>query len=267
VTAEPGGVDYREADANGVRVLWAEPHGAPADVVLMCLHGGGFVGGSIYTHRKMFAHLAKAAGIRSVSVDYRRTPEHQYPAPLDDAVAVYRWLLDSAGIDAGHIAFVGDSAGGGLAVTTTLRARAEARPAPAALLLLSPWVDLAATGQSLATNRGTDVLFGGATPMDIDGLLAMFLPTGASRTDPLVSPLYADLTGLPPVYLQVGGAEMLVDDSRAFAQRAGIAGVDVRLDVFDGQQHTFQMMAGRAPEADEAVERLAAWVRSRLGIG
>jgi len=267
VTAEPGGVDYREVEANGLRVLWAEPHGASADRVLLCLHGGGFVGGSIFTHRKLFAHLAKATGVRAVSVDYRRTPEHQFPAPLDDATAVYHRLLDSAGIDAGRIVFVGDSAGGGLAVTTALRARAEGRPLPAAMLLLSPWVDLAATGPSLATNRGTDVLFGGDTPMNIDGLIAMFLPAGVQSTDPRVSPLYADLVGLPPVYLQVGGAEMLLDDSRRFAERARGAGVQVRLDVFDGQQHTFQMMAGRAPEADEAVARLAAWVRPRLGIG
>jgi acetyl esterase/lipase len=267
VTAEPGGVDYRESQANGVRVLWAEPHDAPADRVLLCLHGGGFIGGSIYTHRKLFAHLAKAAGARSVSVDYRRIPEHRYPAPLDDATAVYHWLLDSGGIDAGRVAVVGDSAGGGLAVTTTLRARTEGRPPPAALALLSTWVDLTATGPSLVANRGTDILFGGDTPMDVEALLAMFLPPDVQRADPLVSPLYADLAGLPPVYLQVGGAEMLLDDSRRFADRCRRAGVDVRLDVFEGQQHTFQMMAGRAPEADDAVARLAAWIRPHLGTG
>ena len=201
-----------------------------------------------------------------MSVDYRRTPEHQYPAPLDDATAVYHWLLDSVGIEAGRIAVAGDSAGGGLAVTMTLRARTEGRPLPGALLLLSPWVDLAATGPSLATNRGTDVLFGGDTPMNIDGLLAMYLPPRVERTDPLISPMYADLAGLPPAYLQVGGAEMLLDDSRGFAERARHAGVDVRLDVFEGHQHTFQMMAGRAPVADEAVARLALWVRPHLGI-
>jgi monoterpene epsilon-lactone hydrolase len=267
VTAEPGGVDYRETGANGVRVLWAEPHGAPADRVLLCLHGGGFIGGSIYTHRKLFAHLARAAGVRSVSVDYRRAPEHQYPAQSDDATAVYHWLLDAAGVDAGRIAIVGDSAGAGLAVTTALRARAEGRPRPGALLLLSPWVDLASTGASLTANRDLDVLFGGATPMDVEGLLAAFLPPGVPRTDPLVSPLYADLAGLPPLYVQVGGAEMLLDDARGLAERAGRAGVDVRLDVVEDQQHTFQMLAGRAPEADEAVARLAAWVRPHLCVG
>jgi monoterpene epsilon-lactone hydrolase len=266
VTAEPGGVDYIETEADGVRVSWAAPHGAADDRVVLCLHGGGFVGGSIYTHRKLFGHLAKAAGVRALSVDYRRTPEHRYPAPLDDATSAYRWLLESQGVAPGRIVFAGDSAGAGLAVTATLRARAEGRPLPAGLLLLSPWVDLAATGASLVTNRDTDILFGGTTPMDVEGLVAMFLPPSVDRRDPLVSPLYADLTGLPPMYVQVSGAEMLLDDSRRFVERADKAGVDAQLDVFDDQQHTFQMLAGRAPEADDAVAKLATWVRPRLGL-
>ncbi len=266
VTAEPGGVNYVEIEAGGVRALWAEPHGAAADRVLMCLHGGGFIGGSIYTHRKLFAHLARSVGVRALSVDYRRTPEHQYPAPHDDATTVYHWLLDTAGISARHIAFAGDSAGAGLAVTTALRARAEGRPQPAALMLLSPWVDLAGTAPSMITNRDRDVLFGGPTPMNGEALVSMLLPARIDRKDPLVSPLYADLSGLAPAYVQVGGAEMLLDDARRFAERAREAGVKVELDVFADQQHTFQMMAGRAPEADEAIARLSEWVRPHLGL-
>jgi epsilon-lactone hydrolase len=266
LTAEPGGVNYIETEASGVRALWAEPHGAVADRVLLCLHGGGFIGGSIYTHRKMFAHLAKSVGARALSVDYRRTPEHQYPAPHDDAMTAFDWLLDTVGISPQHIAFAGDSAGAGLAVTTALRAQAEGRPQPVALMMLSPWVDLAATAPSLIANRDSDVLFGGPTPMDVEALVSMVLPAGIDRKDPLVSPLYADLSGLPPAYVQVGGAEMLLDDARRFAERAREAGVKVELDVFDDQQHTFQIMAGRAPEADDAIGRLAQWVRPHLGI-
>jgi epsilon-lactone hydrolase len=266
VTAEPGGVDYIEIEADGVRALWAEPHGAVADRVLLCLHGGGFIGGSIYTQRKMFAHLAKVVGVRALSVDYRRTPEYQYPAPQDDAMTAYSWLLDTVGIAAQHIALAGDSAGAGLAVTTALRARAEGRPLPVALILLSPWVDLAATAPSMVTNRDSDVLFGGPTPMNGEALVSKLLPASMDRKDPLVSPLYADLSRLPPAYAQVGGAEMLLHDARRFAERAWAAGVKVELEVFDDQQHTFQMMAGRAPEADEAIVRLSEWVRPHLGL-
>jgi monoterpene epsilon-lactone hydrolase len=266
VAAEPRGVDYLEVDVGGVPAMWIAPHGAGPDRVLLCLHGGGFIGGSMYTHRKLFGHLAKAVGVRALSVDYRRMPEYQYPAPYDDATAAYRWLVEKEGIGADRIAFAGDSAGACLALATALRARGEERPMPAALLLLSPWVDLAGTGETLTTNRGSDILFGGERPMDVHGLVRMFLAGAAQPTEPAVSPLYADLTGLPPAYLQVGSAEMLLDDSRRFAEVAELAGVDVELDVVPEMQHTFQMMAGRAPEADAAISRLAAWPRPRLGM-
>lgn len=262
VTAEPRGVDYLETDAGGVPALWAIPKDAAEDRALLCLHGGGFISGSTYTHRKLFAHLAKAAGVRALSVEYRRTPEFQHPAPLDDAVAAYRWLLE-AGFDAGHVALVGDSAGGGLTVTTTLRARELGLPPAAALLPLSPWFDFELAGDSLVSNQESDVLFG---RMDLAGLVSLFLGETGNRTDPLVNPLHADLAGLPPTYIQVGDAEMLLDDSRRFADLARDAGVDVTLDVFPEQQHTFQMSVGRAPEADDAVGRLASWVRPRLGL-
>lgn len=265
VTAEPGGVDYLEIDAGGVPALWAVPTGWAADRVLLCLHGGGFIGGSMFTHRKLFAHLAKAAGVRALIPHCRRTPEHTHPAPVEDATTAYRWLLDQ-GISADHIAVTGDSAGGGLTVTTMLRARKLGLPTAAALLPISPWVDLEFLGESLVTNRDTDILFGGATPMDLEQLVRMFLGEDGNRKDPLISPLYADISGLPPMYIQVGGAEMLLDDSRRLEEHARKSGLEVRLDVFPGQQHTFQMSAGRDPAADDAIGRQAAWVRPKLGL-
>ncbi len=265
VTAEPGGVDYLEVDAGGVPAMWAVPHGCAADRVLLCLHGGGFVGGSMYTHRKMFAHLAKAAGVRALIPHYRRTPEFQHPAPVEDATAAYAWLLDS-GITPAHIAVTGDSAGGGLCITTMVLARTRGLPLAAALLPISPWTDLVTTGASLVTNRPTDAMFGGDRPMDVGTLVAMFLGPDGDPTDPLANPAHADLTGFPPMYIQAGGAEMLLDDARLLADLAAKHGVEARLDVFPDQQHTFQMSAGRAPEADDAIARLAAWVRPRLGL-
>lgn len=261
LTAEPGGVDYVEADASGLPALWASPKGALDDHVLLCIHGGGFITGSIYTHRKLFAHLAKALGVRALLVSYRLLPEGVHPAPLDDVLAAYRWLLEE-GIDAARVAFVGDSAGGALALATQLRARDERLLLPAATMLLSPWVDLAVTGETMLSNSGNDALF--SKPW-VEQMAATFL-AGADPRDPYASPLYADLTGLPPIYVQVGEHELLLDDSRRLAEAARRAGVDVRIDVFPEQQHTFQMMAGRAPEADDAVRRLAEWARPRLGL-
>jgi acetyl esterase/lipase len=263
VTAEPGGVDYLEREIGGVPVLWAVPAGTAAGPVILCLHGGGYIGGSIYTHRKLFAHLAKAAGARAVLPSYSLTPGRQYPTQLDQCLAVYRGLLDG-GTAAEAIAVAGDSAGGGLTVSVMLRARAEGLPMAAALLPISPWSDLTQSGASIEGNRATDVLFGGEHPMDVHALVGMLLPPGVAPTDPLVSPQFADLTGLPPMYIQVGGAEMLLDDAIGLHAAARKHGVEAELDVEPGEQHTFQMSAGRTAAADAAIARAATWLRQRL---
>jgi epsilon-lactone hydrolase len=263
LTAEPRGVDYLETVAGGRPAMWAVPKRSRPDRVLLCIHGGGFVGGSIYTHRKMFGHLAKATGARALLVDYRLLSEGgAYPVPVDDVGAAYRWLLDQ-GTAASHVAFAGDSVGGWLAVAVQLRARDQGLPLPAAAMLLSPAVDMEVNGESFHTNRDKDPFFGREL---VRGLIRGFLGEAVGPRDPLVNPLHADLTGLGPVYIQVGGDETLLDDARLLDEHAGKAGVDVRLDVFPGMLHTFQMAAGRAPEADDAIRRMADWVRPKLGL-
>ncbi|MFC4049004.1 alpha/beta hydrolase [Actinomadura syzygii] len=262
LTAEPRGVDYIEVDAGGLPAMWLVPRHCVQDRVLLCLHGGGFVGGSIYTHRKMFGHLAKAAGVRALIVDYRLAPAHIHPAQVDDATDAYRWLLDQ-GIDPAHIAFTGDSSGGLLAITAQLRARERGLPLPAAAMPFSPWTDMEVAGESYQTNQDKDPFFYSET---VRMLAATFLGEGGDPRDPLASPLHADLAGLGPIYIQVGGDETLLDDARMLDEHARKAGVDVRLDVFPGMQHTFQMAAGRAPEADDAIGRMAGWVGPRLGL-
>ena len=263
LTAEPRGVDYIETRAAALSALWAVPKDCAEDRVLLCMHGGGFVGGSIYSHRKLFAHLAKAAGARALVFEYRLAPENIHPAPVDDALTAYRWLLEQ-GVDPAHVAFAGDSSGGGLALAAQLRAREQGLPLPAAALLISPWVDMQQSGESYKSNWATDAFFYKEL---VDGLAAMFLGPDGNATDPLASPLYADLAGLAPMSIQVGGDETLLDDSRSLADRARAAGVVVELAIFPGQQHTFQMTAGRAEEADEAIRALGAWVRPKLGLG
>jgi monoterpene epsilon-lactone hydrolase len=262
VTAEPGGVDYAETDAGGVPAMWATPKGCAETRVLLCAHGGGYVTGSMYTHRKVYAHVAKAIGCRALIVNYRRAPENIHPGPVDDMVASYKWLLDQ-GIEPKHVALIGDSAGGGLAVTTILRAREKGLPLPAATMPLSPWLDMEAGGETFETNRAQDVL----VTRDVIGVMAgTFLGEGGDRKHPLANPLLADLRGLPPMYIQTGGDETLLSDSRDLAEHARKSGVDVTLEVVPEMQHVFQFLAGVAPEADAAIARLANWVRPRLGL-
>jgi acetyl esterase/lipase len=263
LTAEPRGVDYLETEVDGLPAMWAVPKRANTHRVLLCLHGGGFVGGSVYTHRKMFGHLAKAAGVRALLVGYRLLPEGGgYPVPVDETTAAYRWLLDQ-GTAAGHIAFAGDSVGGWLAITAQLRAREQGLPLPAAAALISPLADMEANGESYETNQDKDPFFRREL---VRGLIRNFLGETGDLRDPLANPLYADLTGLGPVYIQAGGDEALLDDARRLDEHARKAGVDARLDIFPGMLHTFQMAAGRAPEADEAIRGMAGWVRPRLGV-
>jgi len=256
VTAEPRGVDYLEVSAGGVPAMWLSPHGAARDRVIVALHGGGFIGGSLYTHRKMYGHLAKAAGVRVLLATYRLAPGHRYPAQIEDAVTAYRWVVGQ-GVTA---ALAGDSSGGGLALQVALRV-----PGAAALLLLSPWIDMdpAQAASSYETNAATDRVF--TRPM-VQGLIGQYLPEGVSGVDPAVNAFFADLSGLPPIYVQVGGDETGLGDSERLAALAEKAGVETRLDVFPGRLHTFQMAAGRSPGADDAIGRFAAWVRPKMGL-
>jgi acetyl esterase/lipase len=262
LTAEPRAVDYVETEAAGLPAMWITPKQSVADRVLLCIHGGGFLGGSIYTHRKLFGHLAKATGARALVFDYRLAPAHNHPTQVDDATDVYRWLLDQ-GIRSDHVAFTGDSAGGGLTITTQLRARERGLPLPAATMPFSPWVDMEAADESYDTNRDRDPFFLREAVRQFAG---MFLGPDGDPRDPLASPVHADLRGLGPIYIQAGGDETLVGDARQLAAHARANGVEVRIDVFPGMLHTFQMAAGRAPEADDAIRRMAAWLRPKLGL-
>lgn len=262
LAADPGGVDYLEADVGGTPCLWAVPAGCSEDRVLLSLHGGGCVTGSRFSHRKMFAHIAKAAGCRAIIVDYARAPEAQAPSQVNESLKVYEWLLDQ-GIKPGHIATVGDSAGGNLCTAVVLAARDKGLALPAAVMPLSPWYDMEATGGTFTSNAEVDRLVSREISL---GMSQMYIGE-VSAQDPLVNPLHADYKGFPPTYIQVGGHEALLDDSLRATERAKAAGVDIQCDVFPEMQHVFQFMAGRAPEADDAIQRLAAWVRPKLGLG
>jgi acetyl esterase/lipase len=203
----------------------------------------------------MFGHLARAAGVETLVVEYGLVPEHVYPSQLDTVTAAYRWLLDGG---ATRVAVTGDSCGATLALALAVRARDEGLPLPASLMLISAWTDLEATGGSY--DGGSDPFF----TRDVVRKLGAGYLAGGDPRDPLAAPLYADPRGLPPTYFQAGAEESLLDDSRLLADRMRQAGVDVRLDEFADQVHSFQMAAGRSAVADEAIGRAASWLRSTL---
>jgi acetyl esterase/lipase len=260
VTGEPEGVTYQPVDAGGVPAEWTMPAGADPDRVLLYLHGGGYSVGSIASHRKLVGHLAKAAGVRALSVEYRLAPEHPFPAGLDDAVTAFSWLLES-GYGASHIGVGGDSAGGGLALATALALRERGLPAPGALVLLSPWTDLASTGASIEGNVGKDLML---RRIEGDDPGIGWYVGDNDVKNPLISPLYADFAGLPPFIVHVGGSELLLDDSTRLAERASAAGCEVTIEVWPEMQHVFQIAAGNVPESDSSVAKLGAWLSNTL---
>jgi monoterpene epsilon-lactone hydrolase len=261
LTTEPGGVDYVEATFGDSTALWVRPKLAAEDRVMLYLHGGGYVGGSIWTHRKLVGHLAKAIGCHALLATYDYAFQSKFPRQVEQAAAAFEWLAEQ-GIRPEHMIGAGDSAGAGLIVAAAMTLRDAGRPLPAAILSISGWHDLSASGLSYQANREKDVFFQKAT---VEMLAAQVLG-GVDARHPFASPVFADLTGLPPICLQAGEDETLLDDSRTLADRATAAGVEVRLEVFPGMLHSFQMMAGRAPEADDAIGRLARWVRPKLGL-
>jgi len=255
----PEGTRSEPFDAGCVRAEWLAGPGADADRVLLYLHGGGYIIGSIATHRALAARIAAAAGVRALILEYGLAPERPFPQGLHDAVAAYDSLL-SSGVDPRRIALGGDSAGGGLAVSTLLALRDSGRPLPGAVVLLSPWIDLTGSGASMLA-PGADAVIG--TRDEMLAVAALYL-NGADPRTPETSPLHADLSGLPPVAIQVGTAEKLLDDSVRLAERIRAASGHVELETFADLIHVFQAFAPHVPEGVEAIDKLGAFLRRTL---
>jgi epsilon-lactone hydrolase len=216
--------------------------------------------GTPASRRKTAGHLAVTAGGRVLVPTYRLAPEHPFPAAVEDAVQAYRWLLEQ-GVAPSQLVVAGDSAGGGLALATLLAARDRWLPLPAGAVLLSPWVDLTCGGDSTDDQAGTDLECARAGLAEMAG----WYLAGADPRHPLASPVFADLSGLPPILCLVGGDEDLLDDSVRLVRAAGIAGTDATLVVAAGMQHVYPIWAGAFPEADAAITLIGDWVRARVG--
>jgi len=254
---EPAGVTYDEGIVGGVPGIWAVPDGADRTKPLVYLHGGGFAVGSAASHRKIAAHVAKALGVTAFVLDYRRAPEHPHPAQVEDGVAVVTALV-ADGIAASGITTIGDSAGGNLAIAVPLALREQGAAMPGRVIAFSPWVDMENAGPTLTSNAESDALI---TPELLQGMIDGVLGGTVDPATPLANPLYADFTGFPRLYVNAGSAEALLSDATRVADRVSAAGGDVTLSVVDGMQHVFCFLAGRAPEADDEIARVAEWYR------
>jgi len=248
---------YREqVNAGCVPAVWITTSGIVPERVICYLHGGGYVLGSINTHRELASRLSRAASARVLILDYRLAPENPFPAAVDDSTAAYRWLL-SSGVDPARLVIAGESAGGGLTIATLVALRDAGEPLPAAGICLSPWVDLECLGESIVTRAEIDPV---VNKENIVMLAKAYLGDADPRT-PLASPLYADLTGLPPLLIQVGTAECLFDDAMRLADRARAAGVDVTLEPWEDMIHMWHMFAAILPEGQQAIDRIGEFIR------
>jgi monoterpene epsilon-lactone hydrolase len=253
-------VRCQPVDAGGVPAEWITTPEAANERVIYYLHGGGYTLGSVNTHREMISRISRAAGARTLAIDYRLAPENPFPAALEDAMAAYRWLL-STGVDPARLAIAGDSAGGALTVATLVALRDAGEPLAAAAVCLSPWVDLEGLGESMTTKAEIDPML----LREVGLQWAKAYLGGAHPRTPLASPLYADLTGLPPLLIQVGTAETLLDDSTRLAERAKSVGVDVALEVWDDMFHVWQFFASMLPEGQQAIDRIGEFIREHTG--
>lgn len=258
----PDGVTGTAVNVGGVPGEWVEAEGADRDSAVLYLHGGGYVAGSVDSHRNLLGHLAVAMGCRVFAADYRLAPEHPHPAPVDDATAAYQGML-AEGIAASRILVAGDSAGGGLTVATLVALRDGGQPQPGAAVAISPWIDMEGTGDSMVTRAAAD-------PMVSKGSLALISELFLGETDPhdpLAAPLHADLGGLAPMLIHVGDAEVLLDDAVRLEAKISAAGGSATLEIWPEMVHVWHGSAGFVPESDQAIARIAEFGRPLIGLG
>ena len=251
----PADVAARNLTVAGRPARAIQTPGANEDRGTLYLHGGGYVMGSLDTHHELMGRVARATGARVLGIDYRLAPEHPYPAAVEDGVGAYRWLLDQ-GLAPERIMLAGDSAGGGLALATLFALRSAGLPMPAGAALFSPWTDLTASGDSVRSRADADPMIG---PEVLAPMAAMYAADKLTNI-PGISPLFGDLAGLPPLLIQVGDAEILLDDSTRLHTRALQAGVDSTLHIFDAAFHVFQSVP-MLPEASEALNEVGTFFR------
>ena len=253
-------IETERVGVNGVAAEWIWAPESDKRRVILYLHGGGYVIGSVRTHRVLLAHLARAAKARVLALDYRLAPETPFPGPIDDTVNAYQWLL-SEGIEPANMAIAGDSAGGGLVVAALVALKSVGEPLPAAGVCISPWSDMESTGGSMMTNSESAPSVSKERLLKLAGIYL----NGKNPQAPLASPIHADLTGLPPLLLQVGSIEVLLDDSTMLKEHAHKAGVSVQMEVWDDMPHVWHHYAPILPEARKAISKIGEFLLQQTG--
>jgi epsilon-lactone hydrolase len=253
-------VKIADIDLGGIHGEWSVVPGSDEERVLIYFHGGGYCSGSIRSHRRLVSEAGRAAAIRTLAVGYRLAPEHPFPAAFNDALTAWRFVR-AQGIAAAHIAVGGDSAGGGLTAALINRLREAGEEQPACAWLVSPWTDLTMSGATLAGKDAVDPLI--HKPY-LEELAGAYLPVAIDRKDPLVSPLYADLRGFPPAFIQVGSDETLLDDAVRFAAAAGAADVAVTLEIWPHMIHAWHLWNAHLEDGRRALASAGAFMRAHL---
>jgi len=262
----PAGVHVLPVTLEGVTEInnrqaeWLIPEGSAPDKVILYMLGGGYVSGTCKDHRPMVAKIAQGSGIRILMFDHRLAPEEPFPAALDDAVNAYSWLLNQ-GIPPSNIIIMGESAGGGLCLATLLALRDRGIPLPEAAVAISPWTDLALTGDSYKTRLDESI-----DPPGMSMVCSKYYVGENDPCHPWISPLYGDLHGLPPLFICVGTYETMLDDSLRFAEKAKTSGVEVTLRVWEAMIHCFPLMAPLFPEATQALNEICLFTRQNLKV-
>ena len=253
-------VKCEPVDCDGVPGEWSLAPTSDSSRVLLYFHGGGYCSGSVISHRRLVTEAGRAARMRTLAIDYRRAPEHPFPAAHEDAMTAWRFLRRQ-GIAADHIAVGGNSAGGNLSLALIHRLRAAGEPLPGCAWLVSPWTDLTMSGATLASKDAVDPLIHKAY---LDELAAAYVPDNIDRKNPLISPLFADLSGFPPLLIQVGSAETLLDDAVRLAAAAGAADVPVTLEIWPQMIHAWPVWNARLADGRRALDSAGQFIRARI---
>ena len=251
----PKDVNIEQIKIDDIPAEWISIPGANEEKVFYNLFGGGYIMGNLKSRRIIPYHISRATQLRCLNIEYRLAPEFPFPAALDDSLEAYKWLL-SNGFDSKKIVIGGQSAGGGLAVATLLKLRELNLPLPAGAVLMSPWADLTESGKSIIKNQKFE-------PLIKDGLINMakLYARKEPLNNPLISPVFADLKGLPPLLIQVGGIEALESDSISLAERAKVGGVDAKLEIYENMIHVFQNFGDQLSESRESFESVNTFIR------